>query len=65
MNKITLWKKYSNGDVRSLEINETKDGVMHMLANGFFLTEKEAKAGKVDAPAKRQAKPKRVASQEE
>jgi len=53
--KIRLYKKYADGKVKHLDIAETKDNVMHMLSQGFFLTEKEANDGKVDSgePAKK------------
>jgi len=45
--KIRLYKKYSDGKVKHLDIAETKDNVMHMLSQGFFLTEEEAENGKL------------------
>jgi len=47
MNLRKLWKRYSNGDVRSLDVNDTELNVMTLLSSGFFLTEKEAEAGKI------------------
>ncbi len=56
MNLRKLWKRYSNGDVRSLDVNDTELNVMTLLSNGFFLTEKEAEVGKViDDPAAKPA----------
>lgn len=56
MNLRKLWKRYSNGDVRSLDVNNTELNVMTLLSNGFFLTEKEAEVGKViDDPAAKPA----------
>lgn len=46
--KIQLWKKYKDGDVRAIEVNDTKENVMHLIDHGFFLSEKEAKSGKVE-----------------
>lgn len=51
MNVITLYKRYSDGEVRSLDVNDTSDNVRHMLRHGFFLSEEEATTGKVSAPA--------------
>ena len=58
MNLRKLWKRYSNGDVRSLDVNNTELNVMTLLSSGFFLTEKEAEAGKIidDSIAKLAAK---------
>ena len=56
MQKIKLFKKYADGKVRGVEVNDTPANVQHMFKNGFFLTEKEAKDGKL-AP-KPKAKPK-------
>lgn len=50
MEKIKLFKKYSDGEVKSLELNDTPENVRHLLSHGFFLTEEEASSGEVKAP---------------
>lgn len=65
MATIKLWKKYADGKVKSLEVNDTKENIMHMFDHGFFLSEAEAKSGKVaeakkPAAKKATAKPKTV-----
>lgn len=46
MTTITLFKKYADGNVKGLEVNKTEENVKTLLGHGFFLTEKEAEAGK-------------------
>lgn len=51
--KVQLWKKYGDGDVRPLSVKNTKQNMEIMLLNGYFLTEEEAKTGKVKPAAKK------------
>lgn len=64
MKKITLWKRYADGQVRSLVINDTKEAVMQLLAAGFYLTEKEASQGQIDPPKRRGRTKKNTESEE-
>jgi len=52
MKKITLYKKYADGQVRGVEINDTPANIRHMMSHDFFLTEEEATAGEVMEPTK-------------
>lgn len=66
MSTITMFKKYADGVIRELTVTETRANVMTLSDNGFFLSEAEAKAGKVIEPkskpaAKKKAAPKKKA----
>ena len=51
MNKIKLWKRYGDGSVRCIDINDHEDSVKYMLSQGFYLSESEATAGQVKPAA--------------
>lgn len=65
MNKIQLFKKYSDGEIRSVTVNETEDNLKQLFSYGYFLTEAEAKSGVIadeppadpEPPAKPARKP--------
>lgn len=57
MNKIELFKRFGDGAVRSVKINETKANMSMMLSSGYYLTKAEAEAGKVIEAEPEQAEP--------
>lgn len=59
MPKITLYKQYSDGSIRSITANDTTNNVMVLLSHGYFLSEAEAKSGKVAEEKPIEEKPKR------
>lgn len=42
MNTITLWKKYNDGGVRSITVNETTENLKILIPDGYCQTEEEA-----------------------
>ena len=62
MKKIKLYKKYADGQVRGVEINDTPANIRHMMSHDFFLTEEEATAGEVMEPTKAPAAPEPAAA---
>lgn len=56
MATIILWKRYSDGEVRSLEINDNPEAVHQLLKVGFWLSKQEAEEGKIKPKPKPRAK---------
>ena len=67
MSKIELFKKYADGEVKSVSVIEKKEAISFMLSKGFYLTQEEAISGQVKpepepapAPAEPEQKPEPV-----